>query len=83
MCIAPSIGKGDEMKRKRLKFALKILFDRRFRERLVDTICYASGVCGRARGEGTSWVILFDAEYGDIREIVAHKRKRYGELLEI
>ena len=70
------------MLRKRLKFAWKLLFSRRFRERLVDTICYASGVCDRARGQGASWVVVFDAEFGDIREIVARKRIGYGQRLD-
>ena len=54
---------------KRIKFAIKFLFDRKFRLELRDTIRYANSVCDKVRGDGASDVVLFIAKYGDILNI--------------
>lgn len=65
---------------RRLKFAWKMLFDRRFRLMLVDVIGYANGVCDRARGTGASDVVLFMVRYGDVMKIVRGRRNNYGSF---
>jgi len=50
----------------RLKFAWRILFDRKFRWLLTETIRYANRTGLKIRGDEASNVILFMEHYGDI-----------------
>lgn len=55
--------------KKRIKFAIKFLTDRKFRSLLKETIGYANRVCDEVRGNGASDVVWFMSVYGDILNI--------------
>ena len=60
--------KKEELKN-RIKFSWKIMFDKKFRRKIVKTINYAFQTQKRARGEGAADVIEFIIHYGDILKI--------------